>query len=87
MSSLGFHCYEGDCIHEQPPRLFRTQQSLRQHQNRRHKSARGEDTSMGRALKRKHNGDAAEEQEKRRQLEEARAAAEAACRTPEPIPV
>lgn len=42
---------------------------------------------MGRALKRKHNGDAAEEQEKRRQLEEARAAAEAACRTPEPIPV
>jgi hypothetical protein len=42
---------------------------------------------MARALKRKHDADAAEEQEKRRRLEEMRTAAEAACCVPEPDPV
>lgn len=42
---------------------------------------------MARAVKRKHDAAAADEQEKRRRLEESRVAAEAACRTPEPLPV
>jgi len=84
MSMSGFHCYEGGCVHEQPPRVFRNQQSLRQHQNRCHKGTKCEDTSMGRALKRKRDAEAAEEQQKRQRLEEARIAAELACRTPEP---
>jgi len=80
-------CYEGDCAHEQSPRSFPSEQSLRQHQNRRHKGTKGEETSMGRALKRKRDADAAEEQQTRQQLEEARVAAEAARHTPEPPPV
>ena len=81
MDTSGFSCYEGDCVHEQPARQFPNQQSLRQHQNRRHK---GQATSIGRALKRKDDGKAAEESHKRQRLEEAHIAAEAACRTPEP---
>ena len=42
---------------------------------------------MGRALKRKRDADAAEEQQKHRRLEEAHIVAEAALRTPEPAPV
>ena len=38
---------------------------------------------MARALKRKHEADAAEEQEKRRRLEDMCAAVEAACSAPE----
>ena len=86
--AMGFYCFEGDCPHEMSPRrLFRDQQSLRQHQKRRHENTKGEETSMGRALKRKRDADAAEEQQKRQRLEEARVAAEAALRTPEPAPV
>jgi uncharacterized C2H2 Zn-finger protein len=87
MTPPGFYCYDGDCASEQPPRLFRDQQSLRQHHNKRHKGTKGEDTSMGRALKRKRDAEVTEEQQKRQRLEEARMAAEAACRTPEPAPV
>ena len=84
---MGFHCFEGSCTHEQPPREFRSQQSLRQHQNRRHKDTKDGETSIGRALKRKRDAEAVEEQEKRRRLEEVRIATEAARRTPEPAPV
>ena len=84
MDGSAFFCYEGDCIHEQPARQFQTQQSLRQHVNKRHKH---QATSMGRVLKRRNDGKAAEESHKRQRLEEARIAAEAACRTPEPAPV
>jgi uncharacterized C2H2 Zn-finger protein len=87
MATLGFYCHEGDCTREQPPRVFQNQQSLRQHQNRRHKGTKGEDTAMGRALKRKRDAEAAEESWKRQRVEEERVAAEAACRTPEPVPV
>jgi len=84
MDTSGFFCYEGDCVHQQPARVFRDQQSLRQHQNKCHK---GQATSMGRALKRRDDGKAAEESRKRQRLEEARIVAEAACHTPEPAPV
>ena len=67
--------------------MFRNQQSLRQHRNKRHKDSKGEETLMGRALKRKREAEAAEEQEKRRRLEEVRVAAEAGFRMPEPYPV
>ena len=87
MASPGFYCYEGGCVHEEPPRLFPSQLSLRQHQNKCHKGTKGEETSMGRALKRKSEAVAAEEQEKRRWVEEARISDEAARRTPEPAPV
>ena len=87
MASPGFYCYEGGCVHEEPPRLFPSQLSLRQHQNKCHKGTKGEETSMGRVLKRKSEAVAAEEQEKRRRVEEARISDEAARRTPEPAPV
>ena len=87
MSSSGFYCYEGGCTHEQPARLFLTQHSLRQHQNRCHKGTKGEEVSMGRALKRMGEAVIAEEQEKRRRVEEVRISDEAARRTPEPAPV
>ena len=84
MDASAFFCYEGDCVHEHPARQFRTQQSLRQHQNRCHK---GQATSIGRALKRRDEGKAAEESHKRQWLEEEIIAAEAARHTPEPAPV
>ena len=87
MATSGFYCYDDDCAREQPPRLFRDQRSLRQHQSRRHPVIKGKETSIGQALKRKREADAAEELQKRQRLEEERIAAEAACRTPEPAPV
>ena len=86
MASSGFYCYEGGCIHEQPPRLFSSQKSLRQHQNRCHKGTKGEGSSMGRALKRRGNAIVAEE-EKRRRLEEACIGAKVTCHTLELAPV
>jgi len=65
------------------PAPFQNQQSLWQHSNRCHKGIKGDESSMGRALKRKRDSQAIEESDKRRRLEEARIAASAACRTPE----
>jgi len=87
MASSGIYCYEGGCTHEQPPRLFPSQLSLRQHQNRCHKGTKEEETSMGRALKRRGEAIVANEQEKRQRVEEARITDEAARRMPEPAPV
>jgi hypothetical protein len=78
----GYRCFEGSCADELSPREYRNQQSLRQHQYKKHTDTKEEDTSMGRALtlKRVHEAEV-EEVRKRRLLEE-----EMARRTPEPEP-
>jgi len=78
----GYQCFDGDCASQPNPRLYRNQQSLRQHQYKKHANTKDEDTLMGRvlALKRAHEADV-EEVRKRQLLDE-----EMARRTPEPEP-
>lgn len=87
MPASGYTCCEGACARNESPRVFRDQGSFRQHYNRCHKNAKGEETSVGRALKRQRDGAATEESRKRQWLEEARTAAEGARRMPELAPV
>jgi len=78
----GYRCTEGDCASQPNPRVYPSQQSLRQHQYKKHANTREEDTLLGQALaiKRAHDVEV-EETRKRRLLE-----AEMARRTPEPEP-
>jgi hypothetical protein len=78
----GYLCFEGDCTSQPNPKEYRNQQSLRQHQYKKHSDTKEEDTSLGRAfaVKRAHDADV-EEARKRRLLD-----AEIARRTPEPEP-
>jgi len=78
----GYQCFEGDCASQLNPRLYRNQQSLRQHQYKKHADTKEEDTSLGRALTLKRAHDADVEEMRKRQLLEA----EMAHRTPEPEP-
>jgi len=68
-TTTGFHCYEGNCRREPNPKLYPSQQSLRQHRVRAHAHEDPQETSVGRALKRKREADA-EELQKRQRLEE-----------------
>ena len=81
-ATLGYRCLEGDCANQLNPRVYRNQQSLRQHEYKKHANTKEEDTSIGRALalKRTHEAEV-EEVQKRRLLEEGMAR-----RTPEPEP-
>ena len=78
----GYRCLDGGCADQPNPWVYRNQQSLRQHQYKKHPDIKEEDTLMGRtlALKRAHEVEV-EEARKRQLLEE-----EIARRTPEPEP-
>lgn len=81
--TTGFHCYEGDCRRKLDPKVYKTQQSLRQHCIRAHAREPPQETSAGRTLKRRHEAEA-EEARKRQRLEEEEHIA--ASRIPEPEP-
>jgi hypothetical protein len=81
-ATAGYQCLEGDCPTQPNPRFYQNQQSLRQHQYKKHTNTKEEDTSLGRALTLKRAHDADVEAAQKRQLLEA----EMACRTPEPEP-
>jgi hypothetical protein len=78
----GYRCFDEGCASKPDAKVYRNQQSLRQHQRRKHADTKAEDTLMGRTLglKREHEAEM-EEARKRRQLEE-----EMARCTPEPEP-
>jgi hypothetical protein len=81
-AAAGYRCTYGDCADQPNPRLYRNQQSLRQHQYKKHGDTKEEDTLLGRALTVKRAHDADVEEARKRQLLEA----EIAHRTPEPEP-
>ena len=78
-----FYCYEGNCHRNPEPKVYATQQSLRQHCVRAHAHEPPQETSIGRVLKRTHEAEA-EEARKRQQLEEEEHIA--ATHIPEPEP-
>ena len=82
---MGFYCYEGKCQHEheQNRRRYPSQQSLRQHRVRAHPHENPEETSVGRALKRKREVDT-EELRKQQRLEEEEHIAALRVLEPEP---
>lgn len=81
--TTGIYCYEGKCHRESNRRRFPSQQSLRQHRVRAHPHENPQETSVGRALKRKHEADA-EELQKRQRLEEEERIAASCALEPEP---
>ena len=82
-AATGFYCYEGNCRREPDPKLYPSQQSLRQHRVRAHAREDPQETSIGRALKRKREADA-EELRKRQRLEEEERIAASHVSEPEP---
>ena len=81
---MTFYCYEGKCPSEPDRKVFPSQQALRQHRVRAHRNELPQNSSVGRALKRKRVVDA-EEVRKRQQLEEEERIA--ASYVPEPLQV
>lgn len=81
--TTGFYCYEGNCRRDLEPKVYTTQQSLRQHRVRAHACEPPQETSIGRVLKRTHEAEA-EEARKRQRLEEEEHIA--ATHIPEPEP-
>jgi len=81
--ATGFYCYEGNCHHGPSPKLYASQQSLRQHRVKAHAHETPQETSAGRALKRKREADADELRKRQRLEEEERIAA---SHIPEPEP-
>jgi len=82
-TTTGFPCYEGDCRREPNPKLYPSQQSVRQHRVRAHAHESPQETSVWRALKRKREADEEESRERQRLEEEERIEA---SRVPEPEP-
>lgn len=80
--AAGYRCFEGDCASKPNARVYRNQQSLRQHQYKKHTDTKEEDTAIGRALalKRAHDADVQEGARKRQLLE-----AEMAHHVSEPV--
>ena len=83
-TATGFYCYEGNCCHGPSPKLYASQQSLRQHRVKAHAHETPQETSAGRALKRKRKADA-EELRKRQRLEEEERVAASHVLVPEPL--
>jgi len=83
--NAGFYCYEGNCRRQPNPKVYGTQQSLRQHRVRAHARELPQETSIGRALKRKRDAEA-EELQKRQRLEEEERVAASHVPEPEPLP-
>jgi len=83
-AATGFYCYEGNCRHGPSPKLYTSQQSLRQHRVKAHAHEAPQETSAGMALKRKREADA-EELRKRQRLEEEERVAASYISEPEPL--
>ena len=83
-TTTGFYCYEGDCHRGPSPKLYPSQRSLRQHRVKAHTNEAPQETSAGRALKRKREVDV-EELRKRQRLEEEERVAAAHIPEPEPL--
>ena len=79
----GIYCYEGNCRRESDPKVYKNPRSLRQHRVQAHAREAPQETSIGRALKRKCEAEA-EESRKRQQLEEEERLAAARLLEPEP---
>ena len=84
---MGFYCYEGNCRREPNPKTYATQQSLRQHRVKAHAREDPQETSVGRALKRRRVVDAEESQKRQRLEEEERVAASCVLEAEPPHPV
>ena len=62
--TTGVYCYEGECRREPNPKRYKNHRSVGQHWVRAHARENPQDTSIGRALKRKHDADAEELQKR-----------------------
>ena len=56
----GIYCYEGNCHREPHPKVYKNPRSLRQHRVQAHAREAPQETSIGRALKRKREAEAEE---------------------------
>lgn len=80
----GFRCYEGNCCREQNPKVYVSQQSLRQHRVRAHTRKTPQESSTARVLKRKREAEV-EALQKRQRLEEEERVAASRALEPEPM--